>query len=157
MLLEISKICHYFITHGDKISGTVEDSKPRRLHILAVKLNLTFKSSRDLMDNLLKNLLRYAYTWEVGTAQVSKLKEPKIKMKMLKKSILNQTPVLILVFFNILLWTDFHFSEKNLCDNLIWGTKFGDFRKKSPYFSCPINSIPKILSRINMSPKVFTK
>ena len=65
--LEISKICHYFITHGGEISGTVEDSKPRRSPIpsggLVVKLSLTFKSRGDLIDKL-KLLLREAYTWD---------------------------------------------------------------------------------------------
>ena len=65
--LEISKICHYFIIHGGEISGTVEDSKPRRSPIpsggLEIKLNLTFKGRGDLIDKL-KLLLRDAYNWD---------------------------------------------------------------------------------------------
>ena len=52
---------------GGEISGTVEDSKPRRSPIpsggLEVKLSLTFKSRGDLIDKL-KLLLREAYTWD---------------------------------------------------------------------------------------------
>ena len=65
--LEISKICHYFIIHGGEISGTAEDSKPRRSPIpsggLEIKLNLTFKGRGDLIDKL-KLLLRDAYNWD---------------------------------------------------------------------------------------------
>ena len=102
MPLEISKICYYFITHGGEISGTVEDSKPRRSPILSggleVKLKLTFKSSGDLVDKL-KILFRQAYTWDYTG---NKLKETKMKMRMIKKSIFNQISILILIFFNFL-------------------------------------------------------
>lgn len=70
--LEISKICHYIIIHGGEISGTVEDSKPRRSPIpsggLEVKLSLSFKGWRDLIDKL-KLLLRDAYTWDYTGVQ----------------------------------------------------------------------------------------
>ena len=76
--LEISKICHYFIIHGGEISGTVEDSKPRRSLIpsggLEVKLQLTFKSSGDLVDKL-KILLRQAYTWDYTGEQAQAIQD----------------------------------------------------------------------------------
>ena len=78
MPLEISKICHYFIIHGGEISGTVEDSKPRRSLIpsggLEVKLQLTFKSSGDLVDKL-KILLRQAYTWDYTGEQAQAIQD----------------------------------------------------------------------------------
>ena len=82
--LEISKICHYFIIHGGEISGTVEDSKPRRSPIpsggLEIKLNLTFKGRGDLIDKL-KLLLRDAYNSTTGTTRVNRLKTKETTMK----------------------------------------------------------------------------
>ena len=54
----------FFYYPCGEISGTVEDSKPRKSPIpsggLEIKLNLTFK---DLIDKL-KLLLRDAYNWD---------------------------------------------------------------------------------------------
>ena len=92
-------LCHFFITHSGEISGTVvENSIPRCSTIpserLEVKLKLTFESSGNLVDKL-KNLLRQAYTRALGITRVSKLKETKIKIKIMKKSIFNQISISI--------------------------------------------------------------
>ena len=65
-------LLYSFIIHGGDISGTVEDSKPRKSPIpsggLEIKLNLTFKGRGDLIDKL-KLLLRDAYTWDYTGVQ----------------------------------------------------------------------------------------
>ena len=49
--------------------------------------------------------------------------------------------------------TDFDYSEKEggqKYRNLIWDTKFRDFRKKVPYFRSPIMLMPRIVLNARM-------